>query len=295
MTAATVTTPAVEPDMPEPAYHAHRALSASGAKKLLPPSCPARFAYERDNPPPPKPEFDVGHGAHKLALGVGAELVMVADEWGANPNDWRTNKVKDRLVEVRKAGKIPLKPKDYAAVHGMADALRKDPIAAELFDPERMRAELSLFWTDAETGVPRRARTDAVSTPDADGQPVVVDYKTTTAADLDHISRALWNFGYCIQAPWYLDAVQACGLAGDDARFLFVFQEKDPPYVVSVIEPDPTVLAVGERRARQAIERFRDCTESGVWPGHVPPGEIPLVGLPAYIERQYANPDEEWM
>lgn len=287
--------PRVDSDLPEPQYHAHPALSASGAKKLLPPSCPARYLYERENPPAPKHEYDVGHAAHKLALGVGAELVEVRDEWGANPNDWRTNKVKELLAEVRAAGKIPLKPADYAAVHGMAAALRRDPIASELFDPERMRPEVSMFWTDAETGVPRRARSDALSTPDADGQPVVVDYKSTTAADLLAISKALWNYGYVIQAPWYLDAVQACGLAGDDCRFLFVFQEKDPPYLVSVIEPDPPALAVGQRRARQAIEIFRDCVESGIWPGHVPPGEIPLVGLPAYIERQYATSDEEWM
>lgn len=285
----------VERDLPEADYHAHPALSASGAKLLLPPSCPARYAYQREHPPPPRPVFDVGHAAHKLVLGVGADLVEVADEWGANPGEWRTKAVKERLAEVRAAGAVPLKPADYATVHAMAARLREHPIAGELLDPARMRPELSLFWADDQTGVPRRARVDAVSTPDVGGQAVVVDYKSAAAADLDHISRALWHYGYAIQAAWYLDAVQACGLTGPDARFLFVFQEKEPPHLVSVVEPDAMALAVGARLARQAIEIWRDCTASGVWPGHFPDGEIPLVGLPAYIERQHTMIDEEWM
>jgi hypothetical protein len=51
---ALITEPGVY-DIAEDHYHADPvpggSLSNSGAKKLLPPSCPAKFAYEREHPP----------------------------------------------------------------------------------------------------------------------------------------------------------------------------------------------------------------------------------------------------
>ena len=52
--------PRVVENMPEAEYHAHPALSSTGARRLLPPSCPALFAYEREHPPQPKAAFEHG-------------------------------------------------------------------------------------------------------------------------------------------------------------------------------------------------------------------------------------------
>lgn len=278
-------------DMPDDVYHAdpipEGSLSASGARRLLPPSCPARFAYERERGRPPKAAFDFGHAAHLLVLGAGPELVVI------DAADWRTKAAKEARDAARDAGRVPLLPHEHTAVTTMAAALRAHPIAGELLNPEQMRAEVSLFWRDPESGVVRRARLDAVSTPDADGQPVIVDYKTTAKpANLDEISRAMWNYGYAMQADWYSEAAAAV-LGMGDARFLFVFQETEPPHLVSVVEPDLTALLIGRRRNRQAIDLYAKCTASGVWPGHVPDGEIPLVGVPGWAERQYANDTTE--
>src|SRR3954471_5458063 len=105
-TSVVVTEPGVYPDIPELAYHAdcvsEGSLSCSGAKKLLPPSCPALFKWERENPPPPKRQFDFGHAAHKLVLGVGPELV------GVDAPDWRTNAAKAQRDEARARGAVPL-------------------------------------------------------------------------------------------------------------------------------------------------------------------------------------------
>ena len=75
--AGATTAPAAGPDpitepgiyeMTNEEYHSHRyALSSSGARKLLPPSCPAIFRYEQDHPQPPKKVFDIGSAAHKAA------------------------------------------------------------------------------------------------------------------------------------------------------------------------------------------------------------------------------------
>ena len=56
----------------EQSYHRDRgSLSVSGAKLLLPPSCPAKFKERMDNPPPPKPHFDFGSIVHTLTPAPG--------------------------------------------------------------------------------------------------------------------------------------------------------------------------------------------------------------------------------
>ena len=59
----TITAPGVY-DIPAEDYHRDPvpggSLSSTGARKLLPPSCPAKFRYEQDNPPTPTAALDFG-------------------------------------------------------------------------------------------------------------------------------------------------------------------------------------------------------------------------------------------
>ncbi len=87
-------------DLPADEYHARPELSQTGAKKLLPPSCPAHFKQWQTDGGETKPAWEKGKAAHKLVLGAGPGLVAVTDEWGKNPNEWRTDKVKERLAEI---------------------------------------------------------------------------------------------------------------------------------------------------------------------------------------------------
>ena len=55
-------------------------LSPNGAKKLLPPSTPARFDYDRKHPQKTKRVFDFGTVAHKLVLGEGDQFLILDPE-----------------------------------------------------------------------------------------------------------------------------------------------------------------------------------------------------------------------
>ncbi len=166
----------------------------------------------------------------------------------------------------------------------MAEVIREHPIAGALLNPDRGgEAEQSLFWQDEETGVRRRARLDWM--PDltnAWGRFIAVDYKTCSSAGPDAIAKAVANYGYYMQADWYCAGIRALGL-DDDPAFLFVFQEKEPPYLVTVAGLDDEARAIGRARNRQAIERFRDCTESGFWPGYS--DDIEYISLPPWAAR----------
>lgn len=275
--------PGVYDDLPAEAYHADPALSSTGARALLPPGCPAKFHHEQLHGRPSKREFDLGTAAHRLVLGDGPDLVCM------DYDDWRTKAARAEADEVRAAGGLPLLPAEYDQVQAMADAIRTHPVAGPLFTPGTGRPEVSLFWEDRATGVRRRARVDWLREPVAGRRLVVTDYKTTRSAAPTAIERAVAEYGYHQQAAWYLDAVHACGLAPDGAAFVFVFQEKAPPYVVTVAELTPDALRKGAARNRAGLDIYRDCVASGRWPGYS--DGVEHISLPVWADIR----DEEYL
>lgn len=267
-------------DIPADQYHAHQALSSSGARKLLPPSCPARFKYEWDKPPAPRRVFEIGHAAHKVVLGSGPELVLV------DRDRWDTNEVKEQVAEIRAAGNVPLKKAEYEQVQAMAKALADHPYAGALFNPDRGgKPEQSLFWRDAETGVTCRARLDWLPDLDRRGRLIVPDYKTAAAGDPESIGRGLDSYGYHQQAGWYLDAITALDLA-KRAAFVFVVQEKTPPYLVTVAEVGAESMRVARHRNQQARQIFADCLKSDRWPGYSDDEPV-IVSLPGWALNRF--------
>lgn len=285
-----VTEPGVYDGMPVDLYLAHPALSASGAKLLLPPSSPAIFRWQADHGRPNKDAFDFGHAAHKEVLGDGAPVEVI------DAADWRTKAAREAKEKAYANGRIPLLPDDWAAVQAMAVALRRHPIASALFAAGAGRPEQTLIWRDAETGVLRRARLDYLRNTRTDGGVLIVpDYKSCDSADPVSAAKALHDFGYYRQAPWYEDGAEALGLA-DAAAFVLVMQEKTPPYQVAVYQPDPFAMAAGRRLNRKAIAAYRDCMRTGHWPGYAVTGpngvltsdrDVLPLALPGWAEYQH--------
>lgn len=269
----TISVPGVY-DIPADLYHADPvdggSLSSSGARLIL--KSPARFRHEQKHPSGTTKAFDIGHAAHMLVLGAGPELVQVP------PDEWRTKIVKEQVAAIRAKGKVPLRPTDFTAVHAMAAAIRQHPLASVLFDPDGGIPEQVLVWRDDATGVWRRAMLDWRR-----GR-IIVDYKTTTDAAPAAFAKSVATFGYHQQDSYYRDGVTALGIA-DDPAFLFVVQEKEPPYLVAVYDLDDEALRIGRDRNRRALERYRDCTESGIWPGYS--AGIETIALPRWVERQH--------
>lgn len=263
-------------------YHADPvpggSLSSTGARRLLPPSCPALFAYDREHPEPPKQTFEIGTAAHKLVLGVGPELVRIDAE------EWRTNAVKAEVAAVRERGAVPLKPGAYDAVHAMADAIRAHPFAGRLFAPGTGRAEQVLVWQDKATGVWCRALLDWLRFGLPGLRFFVPDYKTAACAAPDKVGRVIADHGYHVQLAWYLRGVRALDLGGEDAAGLLVMQEKAPPFLVTVVQPDRDAMRLGEMRCREALEVYAECARSGRWPGYA--DDVVLAELPPWETRE---------
>ncbi len=261
-------------------YHADPvaggSLTSTGARRLLPPSCPAMYRYEADHGQEHKQVWDIGHAAHLLVLGSGPEFVVI------DADSYRTKDAKQARDDAYSDGKVPLLAYEYEQVGAMAAAIRQHPIASTLFDPDHGNAEQTLVWRDPATGLMCRARLDWLRVPAPGRRLIIPDYKTCASADPEALSRSVATFGYHQQAAWYLAGAQALGLAGPDAAFLFVAQEKRPPHLVSVIELDHVALRIGADRNRRALDVYAHCRDTGEWPPYV--DGVGLISLPRWAE-----------
>lgn len=277
MSAPVITEPGVY-DIPDAAYHSIKhALSCSGAKKLLPPSCPAIYKYELDNPPESKPQFDFGHAAHKMVLGAGPEIEVI------HHDSWRSKDAQTRQAAAYAESKVPLLAIDYERVVGMAEALHKHPLAAALLNPEHGKPEQSLFRVDPETGVSLRSRLDWLPFA-GPGRFIVADYKSAISAEPSAIAKAVANFGYAMQDAFYTDMVVALELAEDPA-FVFIFQAKEPPYIVTVVELDETAKRIGRGMNRRAIDLYAECMSNDDWPTYAT--DVVQISLPRWATYLY--------
>lgn len=270
-------------DVPHAAYHADPvpggSLSHSGARKLMPPSTPARFHYERQHPAASSDAMEYGSYAHSIVLGTGQDITVV------DAGDWKSAKAQQARNAARAAGGVALLRKQHDLVLEMAAAIESDPRAMALLKPPGAAHEASLFWKDEPTGPMLRTRLDVLPK-SAPGRMLVADYKTADSADDEAFGKSAANYGYDTQAAWTLDAIRALNLA-DDAAFLFVVQEKKPPYLVNVVQLTESDLMIGRKRNRDAVNLYARCVREDRWPGYGP--GIAYVSLPAWYHRQHED------
>jgi hypothetical protein len=274
-----ITEPGVYYDLPAEVYHAqHDWLSASGIKRLIPPSTPAHFKAAQGSEDH-APHFDIGKAVHRRILGAGEEVVVI------DAPDWRSKAAREARDAAYEQGKVPILAADDEVITGMATSLAGHPEACRLLSDGK--PEVSLFWVDPESGVKCRARLDWLPDKVEGRRLIAPDLKTAASAAPSEFAKAAGRYGYYAQQRHYLDGIKACGLDANPA-FLFVVIEKSPPYLPIVgqfAERDDLILA------RRAVERarliFKECTETGVWPGY--PGGVVDLELPKYIHYDLAE------
>jgi hypothetical protein len=246
-------------NVPSLDYHADTAsLSSSGARTIL--DSPAKFRYRMDAGSKDSRVFDFGKVAHTVVLGDGEAVEVI------EADNWMTKAAKEAERDARAAGKVPILKKDMDTITTMAAVVWTHPLAGEILGAKG-EAESSLYVDDPQTGVRLRARPDWM-TPDYDPDRLwIADYKTTVTAKPQDFARKAADYGYHQQAAFYLLVARLLGLC-DDPVFVFIAQEKEAPYLVSVVEFDAEAIAEGHRLNRQAIDLFKRCVDTGEWPGY---------------------------
>ena len=167
-------------------------------------------------------------------------------------------------------------PSEYESTVGMAEAIRSHPAAAALL--AEGEPEVSLLWTDPETGLRCKARVDWLAPGFA------VDLKTTKDSSPASFARSIANYRYHVQQAHYRAGLDALGIRND--AFFFIAVEKAPPYPVGCYCITEAAEQVGFRLRRRGLSAWKSCVESGAWPAWRSPTieTLPLPGW-AMIEE----------
>lgn len=258
-------------DLTNDAYHAETEhLSSSKVKTLL--DNPYLFL----NPPEREesPHFAIGSATHSLVL----EPHKFNEEFAIAPEcDRRTKAGKEAwaaFVEAS-AGRTVIADKDYEIAKSMADAITHNPYAQTLL--QNGIAECSFFGEI--DGVKVKCRPDYYR----EDKGLIIDIKTTDDASPDGFIKTIANYGYYIQAAFYLDVLDT--LEKNARKFVFIAVEKKAPHMVGIYELDPISLEFGRSEYKRAfgileqIGKYAEPTYKDIVTGDV----VQTLTLPNYV------------
>lgn len=244
-------------------YRAKEGVSRSQLSILLS-QTPLHFKYAEENKgKEDTPALVFGRAAHKYIL----EKESFFDEFAVAPQcDRRTKDGKEIYANflIQSEGKSVISSDDYKAIEEMSKAIDETPLARPLLTGE---CEQSFFWTDAETGEICKIRPDCIT--EYAGKKYLVDYKTTDSCADGHFERSVRKFGYKFQSGMYREGFFQNTF--DDVGFVFVAQEKKPPYAARVYFCSDEFINEGCEQFRKAISIYHYCKETGNWYGYSGP------------------------
>ena len=194
--------------------------------------------------------------------------------------DRRTKAGKEAVAEAEAQGLILLKSDQMDEAMAARDAVHAITEASNLIKGNAALFEQAVFWNEGKTQA--KAKLDILR-PSLNAVP---DLKTAQDASPSGFARAVANFGYHMQAAWYLRGVtKVTGEKHDD--FPFIVVEPVYPYACAVYRLDKAAMAEGLAMCKHALKLYRECSEADAWPGY----QSQTLELPKW-SFQYSDPDE---
>lgn len=255
------------------------AVSQTTLKKMQPTALHCRDWL--DFPPESTPAQEFGSALHDTCLlpdRIGTDYVVAPDL------DRRTNKGKAEWAAFQASArdKVILKPEQMSDVKSALKSLQSHRLASDLIHRHAVAHELVVIWEDEATGILCKARLDCLTK--YDGFACICDLKTTRDASPDGFAKSISQYGYDVQAAFYLDALTA--VAGPIHRpFYLIVIENFRPWAVAVYELSQEAIEVGRDTYRPLLELYAECLSSGEWPGY--PNRISEISLPHWRMRQH--------
>lgn len=231
---------------PEAEYHSGFAVGSTTAKKALVSVRHAKDHMEGID----KPEssgFSLGRAWDELITGKPSYVVRPADL------DGRTKEGKAWLAE--NAGKNVLKPEDEDALKRM-HARVPFSIGSLFLQAERDDSFQLVGRVPLQAGLTVQCRIDMLI-----GR-MAYDLKTTSKP-IEDFGRSAYQYGYHLQAGWYMMVCQMTGFPLDGFRFI-VTETKSPHRTVEFI-PDSDFLVFGFAQAEKALNLLQEAYLTDNW------------------------------
>jgi len=214
-----------------------------------------------------------GHAAHAALL----EPDVFAKLYATMPNfgDYRTKAAKEKRAawEKEHQNSISINEEQHATAVSIRDRILADPELRQLFDGPG-KNESTILWTDEETGLECKARTDRLTI--FKGYQILIDLKTARNITDYGCQSAMADLGYAVRMAFYRDALDLVQPA--DWRVALVWALNTPPYTYRMTELMDEDLAEGRAAYRHYLNLHAECLANDAWPGY-PIGFEPL-GLP---------------
>ena len=263
-------------------YRQREGISSSELKKIM--KSPLHYKHWKENPQEDTPALLFGRAAHKYVL----ETYDFFTEFAVAPNcDRRTKEGKEtwaKFIE-ESEGKDVITEEQFKQIEDMRNAMLATPFVSKLINGEH---EVSYFWTDEDTGLKCKCRPDSIN----HKLKIICDYKTCDNAETQQFMRQAINLGYDLQSSYYIDGVKAN--TGEDYIFVFIAQEKKPPYAVNILQADDNFMASGRQIFREMLNVYKECSESGTWYGYLgSDNQINSLGVPKWVEQLLEAESEE--
>lgn len=164
------------------------------------------------------------------------------------------------------------------ALRGMQESIRLHPDAAS--DLARAVAtELPIFWIDAETGLPCKAKIDELRDDGA-----AIDWKKTARIEPALFFAQAYKLNYHVQAAFYVDGLIANGI--DVPEYKINAVEGEAPFDVAPYRVPEDILNEGRAVYHGWLRQVADYRSRGLtrWPGVVP--VTTDLALPGYARWQ---------
>ncbi len=165
---------------------------------------------------------------------------------------------------------------DLETIEGMYNAVAFHPFASKLLTEGR--SEISVLWTDEETGLDCKCRPDRI--PDGD-HGVIVDVKTVRDASEYGFQKSVVNYGYARQAGMYTEGYNSVCSGKVDA-FVFICVEKEPPYRTEVYVLDDDFVEWGRNEFHRLLNIEKECRQKEFYPHYRNAGAGQIM-MPAYL------------
>jgi hypothetical protein len=228
--------------------------------KLLEDGSPLHVRYARDNPSPDTANRAVLRAIHAMVLEPETFALRYSVFDGV-----RRGKAYDAHVEAH-PGTTVLNVRQFDEVRWTADAILAHSAVRDLLAVGR--PEVTVTWTDAETGLPCKGRVDWLG--DA-----LVDLKTIATTHEIAVARIVAKNHYHGQMAHYDD-----GLRAHDIRVpaFLVVAEGRAPFDVAVFEVDEGIpdgsIHVGREMRKRLMKQLAECERLNHWPGRHPQPQV---------------------
>lgn len=261
--------------MPIAEYHARKELSHSQLSRMV---VPAVFKHEvlDGHRLESTNALDLGQILHTLLMEPEKfdSIYAVAQKFDRR---YSAEKEREKAFLEANAGKLLCESDKLEQAKAMAASIRAHKEAKLLV--ENALFERSIFWRDASTGLSLRCRPDALRPT----MGIKIDVKTSADVSPRAFARSLYQYNYATQAAFYRDGCADAGIPIENDVLIAVCSEA--PYLCAVYEIESDTIAWGRARYRRWLERYQECTESGVWPGYL---GIQTIGLPGWAKMEDA-------